>query len=269
MSDTAPKPDPTWKSEAYPPLPDDALMLLPARQAVLFPGIMLPLTLTRPASIAAAQEAVRREKNIGVLLQRDSSIDEPKEEQLYRLGTAAEILRYVTAQDGTHHLICRGVRRFRILEFLSGYPFLVARVEQIGTSEIITPEIEARLRLLKQRAQEALQLLPNFPPEMGAAIEGLESPSALADFVAGVSDAKPAEKQEVLEAIDVTERLDKVLVLIAERLKVLRLTKEIGEQTQHSLSSQQRQHILREQLRQIQKELGEGDDKPAEIAELG
>jgi len=269
MSYTRPNPDPARQPEPTPPLPDDALVLLPARQAVLFPGIVLPLTLNRPASIAAAQEAVRHEKNIGVLLQRDPAVDEPTAEQLFRVGTAAEILRYVTAPDGTHHLICRGVRRIRILEFLSGYPFLAARVEEIGTSEVITPEIEARVRLLKQRAQEALQLLPNFPAEMGAAIEGLDSPSALADFVAGVSDAKPAEKQEILEAVEVMERLDKVLVLIGERLKVLRLTKEIGEQTQHSLSLQQRQHILREQLRQIQKELGEGDEKSAEIAELG
>ncbi len=257
------------KTEAFPPLPDDAMAILPARHAVLFPGLVLPLTLNRPASIAAAQEAVRHEKNIGVLLQRDPSVDEPTEEQLYRVGTAAEILRYVTAPDGTHHLICRGVRRIRVVEYLSGYPFLAARVEQIGTSEVLSPEIEARVTLLKQRAQEALQLLPNFPAEMGAAIEGLDSPSALADFVAGISDAKPAEKQEILEAVDVTERLDRVLAMIGERLKVLRLSKEIGEQTQNSLSSQQRQHILREQLRQIQKELGEGDEKSAEIAELG
>ncbi|MBK1864938.1 endopeptidase La [Taklimakanibacter albus] len=269
MPDTVSQPNQARKPEAFPPLPDDALAILPARQAVLFPGIVLPLTLNRPASIAAAQEAVRHERNIAVLLQRDPSVDEPMEEQLYRVGTAAEILRYVTAPDGTHHLICRGVRRIRIMDYLSGYPFLAARVEQIGTSEVFTPAIEARVTLLKQRAQEALQLLPNFPAEMGAAIEGLDSPSALADFVAGVSDAKPAEKQEILEAVDVTERLDKVLAMIGERLKVLRLTKEIGDQTQSSLSSQQRQHILREQLRQIQKELGEGDEKSAEIAELG
>ncbi|MFZ5677292.1 MAG: endopeptidase La [Pseudomonadota bacterium] len=268
MPDTASQPESARKSEAIPPLPGDALVIVPARQAVLFPGIMLPLTLNRPASIAAAQEAVRHEKNIGVLLQRDPGADEPTDEQLYRVGTVAEILRYVTAPDGTHHLICRGVRRMRIVEFLPGYPFLAARVEEIGTAEVITPEIEARVRLLKQRAQEVLQLLPNFPAEMGAAIEGLGSPSALADFVAGVSDTKPAEKQEILEAVDVTERLDKVLAMIGERLKVLRLTKEIGEQTQSSLSTQQRQHILREQLRQIQKELGEGDEKSAEIADL-
>ena len=144
----------------------------------------------------------------------------------------------------------------------------MARVEEIGSSEVLTSEIEARVRLLQERAREAMQLLPNVPAELAAAIESLDSPSALADFIAGVMDAKPAEKQDVLETLDVKERLDKVLALLTQRIQILKLSKEIGEQTQQSLSSQQREHILREQLRQIQKELGEGDDKAVEIAEL-
>jgi ATP-dependent Lon protease len=270
MPDAAEQPKAAAQASAasHPPVPQDALIILPVRQTVLFPAMMLPLTVGRPQSIAAAQQAVREQRPLGVLLQTDQAIEEPKPEQLYRIGTTAEILRYVTAADGTHHVICRGVRRFRIVEFLAGYPYLVARVEEIGSSEILTSEIEARVRLLQERAREALQLLPNAPAELAAAIENLDSPSALADFIAGVMDAKPAEKQDVLETLDVKDRLDKVLALLAQRIQILRLSKEIDEQTQHSLSSQQREHILREQLRQIQKELGEGDDKAVEIAEL-
>jgi ATP-dependent Lon protease len=132
----------------------------------------------------------------------------------------------------------------------------------------MTTEIEVRVALLKERAREAIQLLPNIPGEVAAAIDNLTSASELADFIAGLIDAKPAEKQDVLETIDVKERLDKVLTMLAQRIQVLRLSKEISEQTQQSLSSQQREHLLREQLRQIQKELGEGDEKSAEIAEL-
>jgi ATP-dependent Lon protease len=253
---------------SHPPVPQDALIILPVRQAVLFPAMMLPLVVGRPQSIAAAQQAAREQRSLGVLLQTDQAVEEPKPEQLYRIGTTAEILRYVTAADGTHHVICRGVRRFRVVEFLAGYPYLVARVEEIGGSEILTSEIEARVRLLQERAREALLLLPNAPAELAAAIENLDSPSALADFIAGVMDAKPAEKQDVLETLDVKERLDKVLALLAQRIQILKLSKEISEQTQQSLSSQQREHILREQLRQIQKELGEGNDKAIEIAEL-
>jgi ATP-dependent Lon protease len=256
------------KAESSPPIPADALIILPVRNTVLFPGVMLPLTIQRPQSVAAAQEAIRQEKSIGVLLQSDPNAEEPAPEQLYRVGTTAEILRYVTAPDGTHHVICRGVRRFRIDSFLPGYPFLVARVEEIGSSEIITPDLEARMRLLRERAYEAIQLLPNPPAEIGAAIESLKSPSALADFVAGIIDARPEEKQQVLETFDIKERLDKVLSLLSQRIQILRLSKEIGEQTSQSLSSQQREHILREQLRQIQKELGEGDEKSAEMLEL-
>jgi ATP-dependent Lon protease len=256
------------KSESPPPLPPDALIILPVRQTVLFPGLTLPLTIGRPASIAAAQEAVRSERALGVVLQSDAERDDPAPERLRKVGTTAQILRYVTAPDGTHHVICRGVRRFRILEFLPGFPYLVARVEEIGISEVLTPDIEARVHLLKERAREAIQLLPNAQPEIAAAIEALDSASALPDFIAGLIDASPAEKQDVLETFDLKERLDKVLVLLAQRIEVLKLSKEIGDQTQRSLSSQQREHILREQLRQIQKELGEGDDKSAEIAGL-
>src|SRR3984893_4573153 len=260
--------DPAGHSRNQPPLTPDALIVLPVRQTVLFPGITLPLAIGRPSSIAAAQEAARTERMLGVILQTDSAVDDPKAEQLHRVGTSAQILRYVPAPDGTHHVICHGVRRFRVIEFLAGYPYLVARVEEVGISEVMTPEIEARLRLLKERAREAIGLLPNAQPEIATAIDGIGSASALADFIAGIIDASPAEKQDVLETFDIKERLDKVLGLLTQRIEVLKLSKEIGDQTQRSLSSQQREHILREQLRQIQRELGEGDDKSSEIAEL-
>jgi ATP-dependent Lon protease len=262
------KPHDSDQSAKHPPLPPDAMIILPVRQMVLFPGVVLPLSIGRPDSIAAAQEALRTERPLGILLQKDPNAEQPKPEQLYRIGTAAQILRYVTAPDGTHHVICSGTRRFRVVDFLPGYPFLVAKVEEIGTSESLTPDIAARFELVRARAREAIALLPAAPPEMAAAIEALESPSALADFVAGIIDAKPAEKQEVLETLDIKQRLDKVLIMLVQRIEVLKLSKEIGEQTQQSLSSQQREHVLREQLRQIQKQLGEGDEKSAEIAEL-
>jgi ATP-dependent Lon protease len=262
------KPQESDPSEKHPPLPPDAMIVLPVRQVVLFPGVVLPLSIGRPASIAAAQEAVRSERPLGILLQTDPNVDDPAPEQLHRIGTVAQILRYITAADGTHHVICSGTRRFRVLDFITGYPFLVAKVEEIGTAETLTPDIAARVELVRARAREAISLQPAAPPEMVAAIEALDSPSALADFVAGIVDAQPAEKQEVLETLDVKQRLDKVLVMLVQRIEVLKLSKEISEQTQQSLSSQQREHILREQLRQIQKQLGENDEKSAELAEL-
>src|ERR1700716_2974797 len=257
----------TGTDQRHPVIPEDATIILPVRNMLLFPGMVLPLTIGRPSSIAAVHEAVRSARKIGLLLQDDPSIEQPEPEHLRRVGTVAEVLRYVTSEQ-THYVICRGLRRFRVEDFFPGFPFLVARIKEIGISEVMTPEVEARMRLLKTRARDALQLLPNLPPEIAAAIDHLESPSALADFLAGIIDISVGEKQDLIETFDVTQLLDKLLGLLAKRIQVLQLSKQIGEQTQNTLSSQQREHILREQLRQIQKELGDDDVKAAELKEL-
>src|SRR6266850_6491755 len=257
----------TAPDQKHPVIPEDATIILPVRNMLLFPGMVLPLTIGRPSSIAAVQEAVRSGRRVGLLLQDDPSIENPGPEHLRRVGTVAEVLRYVTSEE-THYGICNGLRRFRAEEFLPGFPYLVARTKEIGISEVMTPEVEARIRLLKTRARDALQLLPNLPPEITAAVEGLDSPSALADFIAGIIDIPIAEKQDLLETFDVTQLLDKLLGLLAKRIQVLQLSKQIGEQTEQTLSSQQREHILREQLRQIQKELGDDDPKSTELKEL-
>src|ERR1700686_3656286 len=146
----------TATDQRHPVIPEDAPITLPVRNMLLFPGVVLPLTIGRPSSSAAAQEAVRSGRKVGLLLQDDPNIEQPGPENLRRVGTVAEILRYVTSED-THYVICRGLRRFRVEEFLSGFPYLVARIAEIGISEVMTPEVEARMRLLKTRAREAIQ----------------------------------------------------------------------------------------------------------------
>jgi ATP-dependent Lon protease len=251
-----------------PALPPDALIILPARNLVLFPGIVLPLTLGRAQSIAAAQEAARAEQPIGVLLQRDPEVAEPGPGDLYDIGTTGTILRYLTAPDGNHHLIVQGQQRFRVLDFLEGFPYLVARVETIPEPEQTGTEIEARFHQLKQRALDALQLLPNAPAELAATVQNITSPSQLPDFIAGFMDLKPAEKQDALATIDINRRLDKMLWLLAHRIEVLRLSRDIGQQTRETMEARQREYLLREQLKTIQKELGEGEGQNTEIAEL-
>ena len=151
MSDAI-MPDTTSKGGTQQSLPPDALIILPVRQAVLFPGIVLPLTIGRPPSIAAAQEAVRTEQMLGVVLQTDPSVDDAGPGQLHEFGTSARVLRYVTAPDGSHHVICQGVRRFRVVEFISGFPFLAARVEEIGASEVFTRDRGAFVSVAGSRA---------------------------------------------------------------------------------------------------------------------
>ncbi|RMD79009.1 MAG: endopeptidase La [Gammaproteobacteria bacterium] len=265
--------EPGREGRGAPPLPADALILLPVRNTVLFPGMVLPLAVGRRRSVAAAQEAVRSERPLGVILQKDPEVETPTPEDLYRVGTEAQVLRFVTGSDGTHHIICQGQRRFRIVEFLEGYPYFAARVEPLE-ERVPDPdsdeakEIEARFHTLKQKAVESLQLMPQVPAEVQGAIQGIESPSQLADLVAGFLDLKPEEKQEILETVDLRERLEKVTKLLVRRIEVLRLSQEIEKETQASMEERQREYLLREQLKTIQKQLGESDAKEIEIREL-
>jgi len=205
---------------------------------------------------------------VGLLLERDKEVADPGPSDLYQVGTVAGILRYLTAPDGSHHLVCQGQHRFRVVAFLPGYPFLVARIEQIGESEVRTPEIEARLLHLKRQAEEALELLPQAPPEFANAIRSVSSAPALADLVASIIDIEPAQKQEILEIFDSGQRLRRVSELMTYRLEVLRLTKQISQQTKEKMEDRQREFVLREQMKTIQKELGETDGQSGELAEL-
>jgi ATP-dependent Lon protease len=253
---------------AIPELPSDALIILPVRGLVLFPGTVLPIAVGRPRSVLAAQQAVREQRQVGVLMQRDPEVAEPAPIDLHRVGTVANIVRYVTAPDGTHHMICQGEQRFRVIDFLGGWPFLVARVQRIEEPNIRTPEIEARFVNLQRQAVEAVQLLPQAPPELLQMLQAANAPGELADLVSSVMDLKPEEKQEILETVDLTARLDRVSRLLAGRIEVLRLSEEISRQTRAALDQRQREALLREQLATIQRQLGEGDSKAAEIKEL-
>jgi ATP-dependent Lon protease len=256
-------------ASALPPLPADALIVVPVRNTVLFPGLVLPITLGRPKSIAAAQQAVRDQRQVGILMQRDPEVTDPTPIDMHRMGTLANIVRYITAPDGSHHLVCQGEQRFQVSEYLSGWPFFVARVVQIPEPDTRTPEIEARFVNLRAQTVEAIQLLPQVPAELVSAVQSIETPAALADLAIAYMDVKPEEKQEILETIDLPARMDKVSRLLAHRIEVLRLSQEIGRQTKAKLDERQREALLREQMAAIQKQLGEGEEgKANEIAEL-
>ena len=253
-----------------PTVSDDMLVILPVRNVVLFPGTVLPIGMNREASIAAAQEAVRAERKIGVLLQRDSDKDNVTGEDLHRIGTVASVLRYVTGGDGAHHLVLQGERRFRVLDFQPGLPYLMARVEFLPDKT--TPsssEIEALALNLKRLAVEAIALLPRAPAELANAVQGIESPAALVDLVASFLDVKVTERQQLLETLDLKARLDRVTELVSHRIEVLKLQRQIEEQTRGAIDERQREILLREQMKQIQKELGEDAGLTEEMREIG
>ena len=246
---------PPLPADALPPdaLPPDALIVLPMRNLVLFPEMVFPLTIGRPATVAAAQQAVREQRQILVVLQHDPEKTEIGPDDLHRVGTVANIVRYVTAPDGTHHVICQGVQRFRITEFVEGHPFLLARGQHLAEPTGSGPEIEARFLVLQGQVREVMDLLPQVPPELRQTVEATESAGALADLAATYLDSRPAEKQEILETVELVPRLDKVSALLAQRLEVLRLSNQIGQSTKASLDARQREMLLREQMAAIQR----------------
>ncbi len=256
-----------------PPLPPDGLIVVPVRGMVLFPGVVLPISLGRPRSILAAQRAVREQKPVGIVMQRNAEAGDPTADpipaDMHKMGTIANIVRYITTPDGAHHIVCQGEQRFRVVDYLSGWPFFVAETVRIPEPTALSDEIEARFVHLKGQALEAVRLLPQAPEELIATIQGAEQPGALADLVATVMDATPDEKQEILETIDIGARLVRVSRLLAHRIEIMRLSQEIGRETRASLDARNREVLLREQMAAIQRQLGETDEgKSAEIAEL-
>ncbi|MBV9825209.1 MAG: endopeptidase La [Alphaproteobacteria bacterium] len=250
-------------------VPEDALILITTRNLVLFPGTVLPMTLGRQRSVIAAQTAIRLSRPVGLVLQRDAASDHPMPGDLHEVGTEANLLRYVTSPDGAHHVICQGERRFKIKEFLDGYPFFVARIEAVPEPEEQNTEIDARLHNLRSQALEVLQLLPQTPSELVNAVQSVTAAPALADMIASFMDITAAEKQEILEIFPIARRLERISQLLGYRLEVLRLSRQISDRTKETMDERQREFLLREQLKTIQKELGEGDDaKGQEIAEL-
>ncbi|HEX3058013.1 MAG TPA: endopeptidase La [Usitatibacter sp.] len=249
-------------------LPEDALIILPVRSMVLFPGIVVPLAVGRDRSRAAAQEAVRLQRPLGVLLQAQPDTENPKPDELHWVGTSADVLRYLTS-EGTHHAVVKGRQRFRVVQWLEGYPFMAARVQLIDEIGAGDAQVEGRARALRERAVEILSLLPQVPQEMVTALEGVEGASALADFIAGMMDVGAEEKQALLETFDLKARLDKLLDLLTHRIEVLKVSKEVNEKTRESIDDANRKHLLREQMRAIQKELGDDDGgTAAEFEEL-
>ena len=263
-----PAPDAPAEARQAPTLPPDMLIILPVRNMVLFPGVVMPVAIKREKTVAGAQEAVRTEAKVGFLLQKKPDTEEPGFDDLHRVGTVASIVRYLTAPDGTHHLVCQGERRFRVLDQVGGFPFLVARVEFLPDTGATHPDVEARALYLKQKAVEAISLLPQAPAELANSVQAIESPSMLADMIASFLDIKVADKQELLETTELKDRLERVSNLLTRRVEVLKLSRQIEEQTKEALDDRQKEILLREQMRQIRKELGEDGQGAEEAAEL-
>lgn len=268
MTDTTVELDPLESDLVQ--IPDDALVIVPVRNMVLFPGTIVPITIGRERSIAAAQYAVKSERPVGILMQSNPEVETPTGADLSTMGTMASILRYVSTPDGSHHIICQGQQRFRVKGWLEGFDFMVAQVEMIEeAAATLDSETEALFLRLRERAVEILRLLPQVPAELAQTIQNVEVPGTLADIVAGYLDIKAPEKQELLEEVDLRKRMDRLLAVMVHRIEVMQISREIDQRTKASMGQREREFVLREQMKAIQKELGEDNrGNSAEIEEL-
>jgi ATP-dependent Lon protease len=232
------------------------------RNVLLFPHVLLPITVGRSKSLEAIRYAMGTKAKLLIVLQKNSAEDDPDQEGLTSIGTLATVVRELASADGQIHVVCQGIQRVRILELVPEYPFLAARIELIAEGAHLTKEVQAMGIQLRERVAELMDLLPGIPAELAHALQATRSASHLADMTASLIDVELAEKQKILETLNLEDRLQKVLELVAHRIEVLRLSQEIGERTKEQLQDRERKYLLREQLKTIQRELGEEGDEP-------
>jgi len=247
----------------------EELPVLTVRDTVIFPGAMLPITVGRPASVALVQ-SLGENRTIAVVSQLDPRVDAPRPEDLYAIGTVCVMHKAIRAPKENFLLFCEGIARVRTREFTATEPFLRARVERIQEAEPeVTPEIEALRQNVVGLFRQIVEASPNLSDDLASTASQIAEPGRLADYVAGnVPSLSPAERQELLEQPDGRVRLNDIHRDLTRELELLELRGRIQSQVQGQLSQSQREFYLREQLKAIQKELGEGDDSSRDIEDL-
>jgi ATP-dependent Lon protease len=247
------------------------LPILPLRDTVLFPNSFMPLAVARESSVRLIDDAIVNGKLIAVFAQLDAAVDEPGQADLYAVGTATHIHKMFKLPDGSLRLIVQGLARLRLDEVVSAHPYLRARVTAVteDTHDVDRLEIDALARNIKTNFQQVVSLSPLLSDDLQTLATNITEPGRLADFIASsLTTISTAVKQEVLETLDIRARMDTLNRILIKELEVLELGSKIQSQVQSEVGKNQREYFLREQMKAIQKELGEGDDQTREIEEL-
>ncbi len=250
------------------PVPD-VLPILPLRNTVLFPGVVIPITVGRDKSIKLIRDCYRGNKIIGVVAQKDHEIEDPSQEDLNRVGTLAFIIRILQMPDGNTTAIIQGKKRFKIVEFFQETPYFKARVTAFDKPDhrLKTEEFEALVSTLKDMAIQIIKQSPNLPSDAVFAIRNIESPAFLINFISSNLNIDLLEKQKLLEMPDLVERAHKVLEALTREIQMLELKNQIQRKVKSDMDKQQRDYLLSQQLKTIQEELGNNPHEQ-EIAEL-
>ena len=247
------------------------LPILPLRDTVLFPNSFMPLAVARESSVRLIDQAVADGSPVGVFTQRDASTEEPSQDDLYPIGTLTHIHKMFKLADGSLRLIVQGLTRVRLDHVVQGHPFIEADVSaaEETSREDDQLQVDALLRNIKNNFQQVVSLSPLLSDDLQSLASNISEPGKLADFIASSLTTIPtATKQEVLETLDIRERMDDLNRILINELEVLELGSKIQSQVQSEVGKNQREYLLREQLKAIQKELGEADDQTKEIEEL-
>jgi ATP-dependent Lon protease len=249
------------------PLPA-ALPVLPLKDAVAYPDTLTPLAVGQERSMKLVDDVLGGERTLVLVASRDPELEEPGPDQLYDIGVVGVVARMLKVPDGTMRILVQATERVRIGDFVTEKPYLVARIEQLP--DVIEPsrELEALTRNVQRTFTEIIEEIPYLPEELQLAVTNIEDPSALAHLIAGSLRIPTGEKQELLEEVDVAKRLRRLSEILARELEVIRIGSEIQSEVESGIEKGQREYYLREQLRAIQRELGEEDETQAEVNEL-
>ena len=248
-------------------LPEE-LPILPIREAVLYPRMLLPLMVTQERLIKLIDAALLSNKMIGIVAIKKKEVEEVKPENLFEIGCAAHILKMIKMPNNSLRLLIQGTSRIRLTEFTQREPYIRAKVAPLKDQGGKTSDIEALMVGVRGIFQKVVELAPSLPAELAIMAMNLEEPGALADLIASTLNIPLEDKQTLLETLDVKDRLEKANFFLTKELSVLELGSKIQSQVREGIDKSQREYFLREQLKAIQKELGEKDERTAEIEEL-
>jgi ATP-dependent Lon protease len=249
------------------PLPA-ALPVLPLREIVPFPDTLTPLAVGQPRSVKLVNDVLSGGRMLAMVASRDPELEEPGPDQLYDIGVVGVVARMMRVPDGTIRILVQGTERVRIGDFVAEDPYLVARIEALPDETEASPELEALTRNVQTTFSQIVDQIPYLPEELQLAVANIDDPSALSHLIAGALRIPTQEKQGLLEEVDVARRLRRLSEILARELEVIQLGTKIQSEVQAEIDKGQREYYLREQLKAIQQELGEGDDQQIEINEL-
>ena len=244
------------------------LSILPLRGTVLYPDLILPIMVGRKKSVKLIDDAMDSDRIIGIITQKRSEIEDPKEGDLYSVGVAGLILRMIRELDGSQRVIVQGISRIKVKEYIQREPYYKVKCDTIEEDFIPGVEVEALVMNLKNLFQRAVELAPYLTAELGTMVINIKSAAILADLIASNLNISTTEKQGILETFDVRERLTKVHLYLNKEIQVLELGNKIQSQVKEDMDRTQREYYLREQLKAIKKELGELDEHSTEIKDL-